>query len=593
VSQQLDLARAYIERLKREPGFFLRELWPYVDTQKKAPLMDLDIEVFEHLCLGPSTQALFAPRGYGKTTFAIASALYHLLVNPLGVVCLCSKTKTHSQRSFRQARQLMRVVPFLRHLEPTEGRPDSATELIVGPAPVTKNPSLYVVGADGQIVGARATLIVNDDFEDDTNTLTVDARNKLVEKANQLQNLMNGDKARFINIFTFNTEDSYVLRLREEQGCDLRTYPLLYPTEEERKVIIGLSPTIARHLDTGLAKPGDPIWTSRGEWTPEYYAKKQRQGRTTFWMQFQGLHRPPEGLERPLRLRDAIVWPCQQAVVPQSIVWGTRNHQGVSSALPIATDGVGDDCWYPPILFSGQSRLERTHMRIDPAGTGKDEMAWAIVSPNGGMFYVRNVGGSNISRNVPDDQPFQKDAPNSLEAIIRHLGEIAQRYGVQTACVEGNYGGVAYATMLQQEINRRAERAPKPQDGSAPWGCAVTVQHAYAKKGTGGFKEARILDALEAPWQAHRIVVDDIVAADLRLQRQLTRLTRVRNCLDNDDRIDALAAAIADLYENLDLDPSAAPMVDPSGSDPTEDDPEPRTCTTFGGHGLELLGFAE
>lgn len=72
-------------------------------------------------------------------------------------------------------------------------------------------------------------------------------------------------------------------------------------------------------------------------------------------------------------------------------------------------------------------------------------------------------------------------------------------------------------------------------------------------------KERRIIDTLEPVLNQHRLVVDrKVIEADLLVEDpkyslfyQLTRLTRDRGALIHDDRLDALAGAVAYWQESL------------------------------------------
>ena len=57
---------------------------------------------------------------------------------------------------------------------------------------------------------------------------------------------------------------------------------------------------------------------------------------------------------------------------------------------------------------------------------------------------------------------------------------------------------------------------------------------------------------------AHRLVVDPRVAADTVLTRQLTRITSDRNCLEHDDRIEVLSAAVEQWKDYLHQDADAS-----------------------------------
>jgi len=81
-----------------------------------------------------------------------------------------------------------------------------------------------------------------------------------------------------------------------------------------------------------------------------------------------------------------------------------------------------------------------------------------------------------------------------------------------------------------------------------PGGC--TIQESEWAK---GHKEGRIIDTLEPVMTQHRLVMDEaLIRSDVRstdhvysLMYQLTHITRDRGCLKHDDRVDALAGAVA------------------------------------------------
>ena len=82
-------------------------------------------------------------------------------------------------------------------------------------------------------------------------------------------------------------------------------------------------------------------------------------------------------------------------------------------------------------------------------------------------------------------------------------------------------------------------------------------------------KERRIIDTLEPVLNQHRLIVDKgVIKEDLEsikiypleqqqqysLFYQMTRLTKDRNSLKQDDRLDVLAIAVADCLEMLSVD---------------------------------------
>jgi hypothetical protein len=73
-------------------------------------------------------------------------------------------------------------------------------------------------------------------------------------------------------------------------------------------------------------------------------------------------------------------------------------------------------------------------------------------------------------------------------------------------------------------------------------------------------KEKRIVDTLEPLMNQHRLVFDEAVIQNdvkhenpkFQLMYQMTRMTRERGAITKDDRIDALAIAVAYWVENMD-----------------------------------------
>jgi hypothetical protein len=84
-------------------------------------------------------------------------------------------------------------------------------------------------------------------------------------------------------------------------------------------------------------------------------------------------------------------------------------------------------------------------------------------------------------------------------------------------------------------------------------------------------KELRIIDTLEPLMNQHKLVFDtQMVKRDIResltdpqklpygLMYQITHITRTRGCLGHDDRLDALAIALAAIVETVGMDEDEA-----------------------------------
>jgi hypothetical protein len=164
-------------------------------------------------------------------------------------------------------------------------------------------------------------------------------------------------------------------------------------------------------------------------------------------------------------------------------------------------------------------------MSIDPSGRGKDETGYAVVKMLNGYQFVRRCGGV---------------AGGYTEEALTELAKIARDEGVNEIVTESNFGDGMFNQLFTPILNKI-------------YPCTLSeVRHNKQK-------EQRIIDVLEPVLNQHRLVVDKKVikndydscqhlppeqALRYQLMYQLTRITRDRGALVNDDRLDALAMAV-------------------------------------------------
>ena len=164
-------------------------------------------------------------------------------------------------------------------------------------------------------------------------------------------------------------------------------------------------------------------------------------------------------------------------------------------------------------------------MSIDPSGRGKDETGYAVVKMLNGYQYVRQCSG--IAGGYGED-------------VLEKLANIAKEEAVNEIIVESNFGDGLFNAVFTPVLHKI-------------YPCTLSeVRHSKQK-------ELRILDTLEPVMNQHRLIVDKKVikndfescqhlppeqALRYQLFYQLTRLTRDRGALVNDDRLDALSMAV-------------------------------------------------
>jgi len=215
-------------------------------------------------------------------------------------------------------------------------------------------------------------------------------------------------------------------------------------------------------------------------------------------------------------------------------VWGSSPDLAINN-LPVV--GLAGDRLYRPMWLTKENFVPYTGvmMAIDPAGRGSDELGYAIVAMlNGYLFLLRCRG---LKGGYSDEN-------------LQLLANEAKAYGVNEVRVESNFGDGMFGKLLAPFLTRTHP-------------CALTEDRSSIQK------EKRIIDTLEPVMNQHRLIVDSAVIRDdhenyngysdelaprYQLFYQLTRLTKDKGSLAKDDRLDALAMAVAYWCEVMDKD---------------------------------------
>jgi hypothetical protein len=406
----------------------------------------------------------------------------------------------------------------------------------VNGASISQSPSVRAAGITGQITGSRATTIVADDIEVPDNSGTEEARLKLLHKVNEFDAIKVTGYSEVLFLGTPQTEESVYNRLIKERGYACFCWPARYPVPDKRKSYL-IETDDGRTVDI-LAPPlrradQDPklAWTPTDPQRFDDYELlgREAKGKAFFALQYM-LDTSLSDAERyPLKQHDLIVMAVNPMKAPVTLQWG-HDSQGKNRKHDIPNVGFSGDYFLGPLFVDQEWRpYEQSVLFVDPSGRGKDETAWAIVKTLNGMFYVAEVGG------IAGDPA----------TAMRRVAEAAKRHQVNEIQVEPNYGGLVWITAFQPIL---AEVWPPAKPGDTA-GCTV-LEAEWSK----AQKEARIIDTLEPVMTLHRLVVDERVARDQVLMYQLTHITRDRGSLTHDDRVDALAGAVARFTSTLALD---------------------------------------
>lgn len=502
-------------KLNDAEGFWLLNPTCAVPWRQMAPKIDAREDILE------------AFRGIGKSYVAAAWALWLLLRDPVNekvMVISASGSKAGEFVSFTKA--ILMGMDMLAHMRPRDDQRDTAKAFDVNGSNTAQSHSLAAKSVTGQITGSRATTIIADDIEVKDNSRTEDARKLLLQTVREFDNIKVPGQTRVIMLGTPQTEESVYNSCIKEMGYSCFCYPARYPMLDKRgsyqlrtkdnKVVDILAPSL-RVIDRRPELAWKPTDTRFPETT---LVNREAKGRSNFMLQFMLDTALADAERYPLKLFDLIVCSTHAMKAPSIVQWGRdSDKKNVRSDIPNL--GFSGDYYLGP-LFTDTEWLpyESKVLCVDPSGRGGDETGWAIVGALAGTLWALKVDG------------LATDMNESMHRIAMD----ARLYKVDKIIVEPNYGGQMWIAAFLPIL---AKVWPDRRDHGE--GACTVVEGEWAKTQ----KEVRIIEILEPVLNTHRLVVDESLARDETLMYQLTRITKDRNCLEHDDRLDALANAVA------------------------------------------------
>ena len=504
---------------------FLYLTWKHLGLPDPTPIQ---YDIAEYIQHGPKRRMVQAFRGVGKSWVTSSFVLWNLLLDPDLKILVVSASKARADDFSTFCHRLVREMPILAHLAPTDDQRTSKLAWDVGPTRAAHAASCKSVGITGQLTGSRANLIVADDVEVPGNSATVGARSTLSEAIKEFEAIIVPEKGEIVFLGTPQSQESIYSDL-PSRGYDVRIYPARVP--EDEKIYEGsLAPYIS-NMSRSAGAATDPDRFSE----EELFEREASYGRTGFQLQFQLDVRLSDLDRYPLRLSDLIVMDTDPLLAPEKVLWGTTEEW---KALPNL--GFKRDKFFKPQRLVGDYiPYSGSVMAIDPSGRGKDETAWAVVKYLNGYLYLVDWGGSS---------------DGFTEPVMRNLATVAKKYEVNMVLTEKNYGGGMFSELLRPHL-----RDIYP----------CTIEEVTAK----GMKERRMADCLEPVLNQHRLIIDagaikkdyestldkaPDTAAQYSLIHQMSHLTRERGSLDHDDRLDAVAMGVEYWVESMSRDADAA-----------------------------------
>lgn len=519
--------------LKEDFRVFLAVVWEHLQLPEAT---EIQYDIGRYLAFGPLRRIIQAFRGVGKSWITVAYVLWRLYCNPQLNILVVSASKQAADNFTTFCLQLVYGMPELAFLKPRTGQRDAKIQFDVGPARSSKDPSVKSVGITGQITGTRADLIVADDVEVPSNSMTQQQRDKLSELVKEFDAVLKPD-GDIVYLGTPQTEAS-LYKVLQDRGYSTRIWPARYPSQA----------SIAKHYGSRLAKIIVDALTANpgliGHTTePRRFSddnlmvREASFGKSGFALQFMLDTSLSDAHRYPLKLSDLIVMDLSPTLAPSKIVWATAPELTWND-LP--TVGLNGDRFYRPMSVSKEAvdwtPYTGSVLAIDPAGRGGDEVGYAVVKAHLGMLYTTALGG--LQGGYGDDN-------------LVFLANLAKLHDVKLVIIEKNFGDGMFTQLIKPHLGRIYP---------------VTVEEIHSSTQ----KEKRIIDTLEPVFNQHRMVVDKKVIEEdhastlgdsyegrgvhFQAFYQMTRITKDRGALPKYDRLDAWAMAVAYWVESMGRD---------------------------------------
>ncbi len=523
----MKLTAKQTEAMKSDFRNFAHVIWMHLELPVLTPIQN---DICHYLQHGGDRTQIVAFRGVGKSYVTAAYVCWKLWKDNELKIMIVSAGRDRSDAFAIFCRNLIRDIPFLKHLEPDKSKGERATQNIFDVAGVkpSGSPSVKSVGITGQLTGSRADIIIADDIEVVSNSTTHDLREKLARLVTEFDAVIKPN-SKIVYLGTPQTELSLYNTLYTK-GYDMRIWCARVPTEQQASNYgAKLAPIIRKFMLT-MPEGGssDPL-----RFDDEDLAKRELSyGRSGFALQFMLDTSLSDGDKFPLKINDLVIGSFH-GKLPEEIYW-TNNPLNVLKGIPNVAM-AGQKYYSPEKLSDERGDPQMTILSIDPSGRGKDETAYTVLQLLNGNIFIPKFGG------LPGGY---------TDETLGGLANIAKAYKVNKIVVESNFGDGMFTQLLKPHVTKI-------------YPCEIEENHVTAQK------ELRIIDALEPVMNQHRLIFDQKTiqedydsarvsyspdkAPQYMLFYQLSRLSKERGSLRHDDRLDSLAQGVKYFLDYLDV----------------------------------------
>lgn len=514
-----------IAKAKKEFWAFVYIVWKSISLPDPTPIQ-IDIARFLQAPLSDRV-IIEGFRGVAKSFLTCAFAVWRLWNDRQLKILIISASKDRADANARFIKRIIQTIAFLADMLPDKNQLDTQNMFDVGGAIPDISPSVKSVGITGQITGTRADILISDDVEVPNNSSTQLQRDKLAEQVKEFDAILKPG-GQIIYLGTPQNEASIYNEL-QNRGYTCRIWTVQYPLDEAERAAYGnsLAPMIANRFDKEpdkwAGKPTDPKRFDE----IEIAKRKLSYGKAGFALQFMLNTNLSDYEKYPLKVSDLIVDSLDMNETSTKWSWASGLQQRLADIPCVALKG---DMYYAPLSRSEDTKpYGGTVMAIDSSGRGKDETAFAIVKFLNGYLFLMEVGG------------FQ-DGYSDL--TITQLAQKAKFWGVNEVVNEANFGDGMFTKVMTPIFSKI-------------YPCVISEVRNIRQK------ELRIIDTLEPVLMSHKLIVNrSVIEDDYRVYErqqtyslfyQMTRISKDKNSLAHDDRLDAVTMAVSYWLDRMDV----------------------------------------
>lgn len=499
-----------------------------------------------------------AQRSQAKTTIAAAFCVWQLIHDTRHRVLIISAGGSQATDISTLVIRIIMNMDVLECMRPDKSKGDRVSvekfDLHYSLRKLDKSASVSCCGITANLQGRRADTLLADDIESQKNSLTALMREQLLAKSLDFTSI--NQSGRIIYLGTPQSSDS-IYNTLPGRGYQVRIWPGRFPTTEQLpyygehlapllRDILTKYPQV--QLGGGLnGDQGIPIEPSfLGERILQL--KEKDQGPAWFQLQHMLNTKLMDAERYPLKTDNCLVMPIRIGdELPLEVKRGYdfQEYQVEGKTYRFAK----------PHSYSAElAKPAGVCFYIDPAGGGKgkgthggDETGWACTAFLNGNIFVLGYGGIKGGYGLNGD--------GESDGSLRKLAELIKKYGANVCKIEQNYGYGAFRAVFLPIL-----REIYPE-------CAVEEDY------VNGQKEIRIIETLEPiiargslifaadalDGEKHGLMIHpDVNRITYCMMHQMNHITRDKDSLIHDDRLDALTGACQHWNEQLIIDQKKA-----------------------------------